>query len=156
MSDPNVFSDEWQHELGGVRGTLVGAAAGARDLGATVIELPPGAQAAPYPLHHGNEEMLIVLSGTPELRTPAGVRTLEPGAVVAFVAGAEGAHRVSNASGEPCRYVMISTMRFPDVAEHVDTGATLAIREPGGGKVFPAGSESDVMEAVRAALAAEK
>jgi uncharacterized cupin superfamily protein len=155
MSDPNVFSDEWQHEMGAVRGTLVGAAAGARKLGATVIELAPGGQAAPYHLHHGNEELLIVLSGTPELRTPAGVRTLEPGAVVAFVAGAEGAHRVRNASEQPCRYVMISTMRFPDIAEHLDTGATLAIRESGGGKVFPAGSEREVMEAVQAALDAE-
>lgn len=155
MTDPNVFSDDWQHQMDGMRGTLVGAAAGARDLGATVVELPPGGQAAPYHMHHGNEELLIVLSGTPELRTPAGIRTLEPGAVVAFVAGPEGAHRLRNATEEPCRYVMVSTQRFPDIAEHVDTGTTLAIREPGGGKVFPSGSEGDVMELVQAALAAE-
>ncbi len=90
MSDPNVFSDDWQHELGGARGTQVGAVAGAREIGASVVELPPGGQVAPYHMHHGNEELLIVLSGTPELRTPQGTRKLAEGAVVAFVAGAEG------------------------------------------------------------------
>jgi uncharacterized cupin superfamily protein len=156
MTDPNVFSDEWQHELGGARGTLVGAAAGARQLGATVVELPPGGQVAPYHMHHGNEELLIVLQGTPELRTPTGTRRLAEGAVVAFVAGPEGAHRLRNTSDAPCRYVMVSTQRFPDIAEHVDTGTTLAITEPGGGRAFPSGSEGDAMELVQAAVAAER
>ena len=156
MSDPNVFSDAMEHELGPVRGSQVGAAAGARALGATVFELQPGAMAAPYHLHHGNEELLIVLSGTPELRTPKGRRTLEPGAVVAFVPGPEGAHRLRNAGGEPCRYLMISTMVYPEIAEHVDTGSVLAMRGPADGKIFPGGAEGDYMQLIQAAIDADR
>ena len=155
MTDPNVLSPQWEHDRGTVRGSRVGAAAGARDLGANLFELEPGAQAAPYHLHHGNEEMLIVLEGRPELRTPEGTRVLEPGAVVAFPAGPGGAHRV-RAGEERCRYLMLSTMRFPDVAEHVETGTVLAMTGEGEGKVFPAEAEGDFMELFNKAHEAER
>src|SRR3712207_7395055 len=59
----------------------VGHHAGASRLGASVYEIGAGGRVSPYHLHHGNEELLVVLAGTPEVRTPAGTRTLEPGAV---------------------------------------------------------------------------
>ena len=94
--DPNVFSPEWQDGTPpGVRGQMVGAAAGATELGATVYELEPGVAVSPYHLHHGNEELLVVLRGRVSLRTPDGDRELEPGAVVAFPRGPDGAHRVA-------------------------------------------------------------
>ena len=155
MSDPNVFESDWEQDLGAVRGTRVGAAAGAEQLGAAVFELDPGAQAAPYHVHHANEELLIVLSGTPELRTPDGKRLLEPGAVVAFPTGASGAHRLRNTSDEPCRYVIVSTMRYPDIAEHVDTGTLLAMKDPRGGKSVPAGTDVDFPELWQKALEAD-
>jgi hypothetical protein len=40
----------------------VGAAAGARDLGAAIYELQPGGAVSPHHLHRANEELLIVLS----------------------------------------------------------------------------------------------
>ena len=82
---------------------------GARDLGCTLYELDPGAQAVPYHMHHGNEELLIVLDGALELRTPDGTREVGKGAVVAFPTGPDGAHRVRNTSGEPARYLVVST-----------------------------------------------
>jgi len=87
-----------------------------------------------------------VLSGTPQLRTPAGSRRLEAGAVVAFRRGPEGAHRVFNTSTEPARVLLVSTMHFADVAEHVDTGAVLAMTAADAGHVFPAGTDRPVME----------
>jgi uncharacterized cupin superfamily protein len=154
MTDPNVFTPEWEHDRGTVRGVRVGAAAGAQALGANLFELEPGAQAAPYHMHHGNEELLIVFEGRPELRTPEGKRTLEPGAVIAFPAGASGAHRL-RAGSERCRYVIMSTMRYPDVAVHVDTGTILALTEEGDGFVFPADAEGDFQELFERAHAAE-
>jgi uncharacterized cupin superfamily protein len=155
MTDPNILTPEWEHDRGTVRGTRVGAAAGASALGAHLFELEPGAQAAPYHMHHGNEELLIVLEGAPELRTPDGTRTLEPGSVVAFPAGASGAHRL-RAGSERCRYVIMSTMRYPDVAIHVDTGTVLALTEEGDGYVFPADAEGDFAELFELAHAAER
>ncbi len=50
----------------------VGAQAGARELAANVYELDPGAVGSPLHVHHANEELLLVLAGTPSLRGPDG------------------------------------------------------------------------------------
>ncbi|HEU4656531.1 MAG TPA: cupin domain-containing protein [Capillimicrobium sp.] len=157
MSEIDVFTtSEWEREMGPVRGTRLGPAAGSRELGATLFELDPGGQAAPYHLHHGNEELLLVLDGELELRTPDGVRTVRRGALVGFPAGPEGAHRVRNVSDAPARYLMMSTMRFPEVAEQLDTGTILAMRAPGDGWAWAAGSEGDYMALTMEALQADR
>jgi uncharacterized cupin superfamily protein len=140
MADPNLFQPEWEledpesHRRG--RAARLGGAAGARELAANLYELGPGGAVSPYHVHHGNEEMLIVLSGRPLLRTPAGTRRLEPGAVIAFPRGPEGAHRIANPDGEPARVLLLSTQNFPEVAEHLATGTTLTLTAPGEGKAF--------------------
>lgn len=150
--DPNVFEPEWQPGTPpGVHGQMVGAAAGATELGATVYELAPGHAVSPYHLHHGNEELLVVLRGRAELRTPDGDRTLEPGAVVAFPRGPDGAHRIA-AGDEPVRVLLVSTMNFPEIAEHVSTGTTLTMSSPGVGKAFGADGEVAFADAYRAAI----
>ena len=153
MNDPNVYATEWELDTpSGLRGARVGAAAGATELGATVYELSAGSAISPYHLHHGNEELLVVLSGRPLLRTPDGTRRLEPGAVVAFPRGPDGAHRVANVDEEPARVLLVSTMHFPDVATHLATGATLAITGPAAGLAFPGGSDQPVIEALTTAM----
>lgn len=150
--DPNINRPEWDREIPEppvrLRAMHVAARAGADELGATIFEIDPGGAVSPYHLHHGNEELLIVLSGTPQLRTPDGVRELEAGAVVAFPRGPDGAHQVANAAGatEPARLLIVSTMNFPDVAEHLDGGTYLAVTGPREAKVFPADSEITLME----------
>jgi uncharacterized cupin superfamily protein len=153
--DPNIFDiTQWERDLGPARGTRVAAAAGAQQLGCTIYELDPGGQAAPYHVHYANEELLIVLDGALQLRTPEGVREVGPGAVVAFPVGPDGAHRLRNASDAPARYLLISTMHYPDVAEQLDTGTVLAIKGPADGLTFPAGTAGDYvalsLEAIRA------
>jgi uncharacterized cupin superfamily protein len=154
MTDPNLLSPEWETPAEmPIKGVRIGAAAGAQELGATLYELPPGTSVSPYHLHYGNEELLIVLAGRPLLRTPEGDRRLDPGAVVAFVRGPDGAHRVSNPDGEAARVLLVSTMHVPDVAVHLSTGAVLAMTELGGGKVFRGGSDIPVGEALAEAIA---
>ena len=155
-NDLNLFeTTEWERDIGGARGTRVGAAAGARELGCTLYELDPGGQAAPYHMHHGNEELLIVLDGALELRTPEETREVTRGGVVAFPAGAAGAHRVRNASDAPARYLVVSTMRFPEVAEQLDTGTVLALKGPADGWAFPPGSDGDYVALTMEALQAD-
>ena len=162
MRDPVVMADDlnvfetaaWERDLGPARGTRVGAGAGARDLGCSLYEVDPGGQATPYHAHHANEELLIVLDGVLELRTPEGTREVSKGAVVAFAVGRGGAHRLRNVSDARARYLLVSTMRFPEVAEQLDTGTILAMTGPADGWAFPAGSAGDYMaltvEAVKA------
>jgi quercetin dioxygenase-like cupin family protein len=73
-------------------------------LGATVFEVDPGWSGL-YHLHHGNEELAVVLEGTPALRTPKGEVQLRPGQAALFRRGAEGAHGLRNDSNGPARFV---------------------------------------------------
>ena len=59
-----------------------------------------------FHFHHGAEELLIVLRGRPTLRTLAGERQLEEGAVVHFPLGPDGAHEIRNDTDEPVRYLV--------------------------------------------------
>jgi uncharacterized cupin superfamily protein len=157
MSDVNVFEPEWDAEapdpfLGRIM--RVAHHAGGRELGATLYELDPGGACSPYHVHHGNEEMLVVLDGRPSLRTPDGTRELAPGAVIAFPRGRDGAHQIANPSGEPVRVLIISTMNFPEVAEHVDTGTVLAMTEPRQALAFPRGTDKPILDTVVDAIRA--
>jgi uncharacterized cupin superfamily protein len=77
---------------------------GACVIGATVFEIKPGYTRGPYHFHDGVEEWMYVVSGEPVLRDPSGERSLEPGTLVAFQAGPDGAHTVAG----PGRIVMFS------------------------------------------------
>src|SRR5207244_3478080 len=75
----------------------------------------------PYHYEYGNEEWLLVLEGHPTLRHPEGEDELEPGDVVCFPEGPEGAHKVTNRRGEPARIVIFSTKHEPAVAVYPDS-----------------------------------
>ena len=108
----------------------LGPRIGAEKLGATVYELPPGAKSFPYHYEYPEEEWLICLAGEPTLRTPDGERQLEPGEVVCFPAGPAGAHQVRNDSGQPVRFLILSTKTFPAVAFYPDSGKVLVVPSP--------------------------
>jgi uncharacterized cupin superfamily protein len=105
----------------GIHGRRLARTAG-RPLAGAVWELPPDSDGNDYHFHHGTEEYLIVLRGTPTLRTPDGERVLEEGSVVHFPPGPEGAHCLMNRSDVPVRYVMIGAHTSPDVVEYPDKG----------------------------------
>ena len=86
------------------------------------------------------------------MRTPDGERVLEPGAVVAFPRGTDGAHKVSNAAEKPARVLLVSTMHYPEIAEHLSTGTLLMMTAPGQGKAFPAGADRPIEELYSAAM----
>lgn len=94
-------------------------------LGATVYELAPG-NFAIFHFHHGSDELLLVLRGTPTLRTPEGERRLEEGAAVHFPPGPAGAHGLRNDTEEPVRYVVAGTRVSPEVVEYPDLGRVTA------------------------------
>lgn len=154
--DPNLNFPKWDVEMPDMpfssRAARIGERAGGEELGATLYEIRPGGAISPYHIHYGNEEILFVLSGSPELRTPHGMRLLEPGAVVAFPRGRRGAHRVRNSSPEPARVLIVSTMSFPDVVEHPDTGTWLSMSGATEGKAFPANVDIHFKEAVLKAM----
>lgn len=107
------------------RRVRLGPALGAAMLGATLYEIDPGEGSAPYHYESGREEWLLVLEGAPTLRHPGGEDVLEPGDVVCFVEGPDGAHRVLNRSERAVRLVFLSTQGMPASAHYPDSGKLL-------------------------------
>jgi uncharacterized cupin superfamily protein len=103
------------------RSAQLGPILGAARLGMTVYELPPQQAICRYHFHWGDEEWLIVVAGTPTLRTPEGTTTLEAGHVVCFPVGPAGAHRVSNAGDEPVRVALFSNTHEFGIIEYPDS-----------------------------------
>lgn len=126
MAGDNVFTDDWdpgEDWSGG--GGLSKRLPRGDVLGASVYELGPG-NFAIYHFHHGAEELLVVLRGTPTLRTPDGERVLDEGDVVHFSAGPDGAHGLRNDTQDTVRFVMVSDHPSPEVVEYPDLGQITA------------------------------
>lgn len=115
------------------RRSRLGRQAGAERLGASLFELPPGEAAFPLHFHLANEELLVVVRGTPTLRTPAGERALDEGEVVAFPVGERGAHQLLNRSSERVRFLIVSEMNAPEIVVYPDSGKLFARDQPPGG-----------------------
>jgi uncharacterized cupin superfamily protein len=120
------------------RAARIGEQIGAEQIGATLYELPDGERICPYHFHHGVEELLLVVSGSPTLRGPDGERTLAPGELVSFPTGPDGAHQLRG----PGSVLLFSANRSPEVAEYPDSGK-VGIRP---GKNFRAADAVDYWE----------
>jgi uncharacterized cupin superfamily protein len=120
----NLFDDDWEsgpeEDWSGGRASSRRLARGAQ-IGVSMYELPPDGFAV-YHVHHGSEELLVVLRGSPTLRTPEGERQLAEGDVVLFAAGPEGAHGIQNRTDAPIRYLMAGTLVSPEIVEYPDLG----------------------------------
>ncbi|HXY81304.1 MAG TPA: cupin domain-containing protein [Gaiellaceae bacterium] len=133
MSRPNVYDDEpdMTAEKMKIRSRFVGKAAGAKELGASVHELLPGSTGFHLHAHYGMEELFVVLSGRPTLRTGGGEEELGPGDVVSMPRGIEGLHTFTNPTDEPARVLAISTMPEPEVVLYPEIGKFgVATRDP--------------------------
>jgi len=140
----------------GRRAMRLGPKIGAVELGVSLFELDPGGAVSPIHIHHGNEELLLVLSGRVQLRAPDGTQELDPGAVVAFPRGPAGAHQIANKSEEPARLLVFSTMNVPEVTELLTTGTMFVSAEHGVRRTFPPDSAQEFMALWRAAFEADR
>jgi len=128
MQVVNVFAEreDWDadgdHEGFRHRRLAIGPRLGASLLGMTLYELPPGECTWPYHYELGCEEWLMVVSGRPTLRTPEGERELDPGEVVVFDEGPEGAHAIANPTAETARVLILSNKSPLAVVRYPDSG----------------------------------
>ncbi len=122
---PNVYKPTFEEgerpEGFRSRRARIGYELGTELIGCSLWELPAGEAAYPYHFHYADEELVIVLSGRPTLRTPEGVRELEEGEALRFGLGEEGAHQIINRSEEPVVLLAVSSHGRPDVVVYPDS-----------------------------------
>ena len=140
MSGPNIerpeFDDDREAPGFTRQRARIGRQAGTEKIGLSLFEVLPGEAAYPYHWHFGEEELLIVLAGTPSLRTPAGWRDLEQGEVVSFLVGEDGAHQIANRTREPVRFLAFSN-QVHDIVVYPDSDKVGTFeRRPEGGGLF--------------------
>jgi uncharacterized cupin superfamily protein len=121
------------------RGARVGQTLGAEQIGACLYELAEGQRVHPYHFHHGIEEWVLVVAGSPLARTTEGERALRPGDVLCFPAGPGGAHQITG----PGTVLMISENATLDTVEYPDSGK-VGVYPPG--KVFRSVDAVDAWE----------
>lgn len=142
MAMPKVHDEamSWTEQTHGsayaVKRKQLGAAAGGKMLGCSLIEVPPGKKSWPFHFHTANEEAIYVLAGRARLRLGTDELPIAAGDYVALPPGKAHAHQVINDSAEPVRYLAISTMVHPDVTVYPDSNKVGVIvgAAPGGDK----------------------
>jgi uncharacterized cupin superfamily protein len=113
----------------------VGAAIGAKKLGYSLFTVPPGKAAFPFHLHYTNEEMIYIIEGEAILRLGNQEMSVSAGTFFACPPGAEHPHQLINASKNNLRYLVVSTMEYPDISEYPDSnkiGAYVTSASEGG------------------------
>lgn len=127
---------EWIEVASPRRGTRfevkrVAAAAGGRELGASLYRIPAGGRSWPFHWHAGNEEGMWVVAGRGTLRLGAERHSIEAGDWIALPVGPAHAHQLVNDSPAELVVLCVSTMREPDIAYYPESGKV---------GLFPAGA----------------
>jgi uncharacterized cupin superfamily protein len=108
---------------------------GANKLGYNLTAVPPGKCAFPFHSHRVNEEMFFVIEGDGEVRIGEAVHPIRAGDVIACPAGGkETAHQIVNTGAKELKYLAVSTMLSPEIAEYPDSGKFGVLAEFGESK----------------------
>ena len=109
----------------------------------SIYEIPPKKAAYPYHFHHKNEETFYILSGEGILRTPDGERTVRAGDLLFFPTGAEGAHKLTNASEtKNLVYIDFDVVHDVDIAVYPDSDK-IGVWGMGINKLYPQARDVD-------------
>jgi uncharacterized cupin superfamily protein len=114
MTRENFLSNEGWSDVDDesqVRRRIFGRPLGAM-LGASLLELLPGAPGIRLHMHYGMEEIFFVLSGRPTLYNGASEEQLAEGDIVFCAEGRDGLHTFRNTTNEPVRLLAISSCRL--------------------------------------------
>jgi uncharacterized cupin superfamily protein len=120
--------------LFGGRRQRVGLAIGARKLGYSFFTVPPGKAAFPCHAHTGNEEMIYIIAGNGTLRLGNDELPVSAETVIAFPPGVENAHQLINTGNSELRYLVVSTMEYPDICQYPDSNKVGAYATTAGGE----------------------
>jgi uncharacterized cupin superfamily protein len=99
----------------------IGPEVGARQLGCSWLEIPPGKRACPHHYHCGVEEAIFILEGSGSARIGTEYVPVAAGDYIAYPAGPETAHSLLNTGDGPLRYLCFSTVSPVDIIGYPDS-----------------------------------
>jgi uncharacterized cupin superfamily protein len=108
----------------GFSGRRLGARVGAKSIGTSYLEIPPGRQAFPHHFHSANEEAVFVIEGAGRVRIGQSEVDIEAGDYISFPVGPEHAHSIRNTSEEPLKLLCISTLIPVEIVGYPDSKKT--------------------------------
>jgi uncharacterized cupin superfamily protein len=125
MRRVNIHETEIEYDESDPEGYRAGMArvsqlAGGAELVIKLFEIPPGESLCPYHYEYV-EEWLLVLDGEVVVRVPDGEEPCRRGDLVAFPAGPEGGHKLSNRGEQTATVFMFSSGREPSVSVYPDS-----------------------------------
>ncbi|VXD02954.1 cupin domain-containing protein [Sphingomonas sp. 8AM] len=96
-------------------------AGGLEDFVATYVTVPPGGWSSQRHWHEGEDEIVVVLSGSATLVDDSGATPMHTGDVAVFRKGDANAHHLRNEGDAPCILFAVSLpecspVHFPDIA----------------------------------------
>jgi len=99
-------------------------AAGLSEFGVSHVMLEPGGISSQRHWHEGEDEFLVMLSGTAMLIENNGETPLAAGDCVAWPKGDANGHQVVNRSDQPCVFIVVglpaaSACHYPDIDLHL-------------------------------------
>ena len=106
----------------------LGNHAGLTNYGVNMTRIVPGGQSSHRHAHSRQDEFIVVMQGTVELETNAGVEVLKPGMCAGFPAGTGNAHRFVNRFTEDVLLLVIGDrtagdeVSYPDIDMHGTPG----------------------------------
>jgi len=98
----------------------LGTAAGLKNFGVNLTELPPGCWSSQRHWHSAQDEFIYVIEGEVTLITDAGETLLKPGMSAGFPAGKPDGHHLINKSGKTAKYLEVGDRTPGDKAEYPD------------------------------------
>ena len=141
-----VTPPENRAAFGVTRTRLLSQAAGLTQFGAYWQDLAPGATTSDRHWHSAEDEIVLILTGTPTLIDDSGPRDLTPGDAVGWRAGVANAHHIRNLTDAPATLIIIGSRVARDICRYPDLGRTLtntdttwAVTEDASGKVLRSG-----------------
>ena len=120
-------------------------------LGCAYTEVAPGDTACPFHVHHGEDEMFVVLEGEGEYRFGDTRHAVKAGDVLgAPMGGPDYAHQLSNTGSTTLKYLAISSLADIDVQQFPDSGKFLVSSRRVAGtareRSFYKGREADITD----------
>lgn len=119
--DPRI---EAKNDKFGFEAKRLGVHVGAKKIGASYFEIPPGRQAFPQHFHTANEEAAFVIEGQGQVRIGQEKVEISAGDYISFPVGPDHAHSILNNSSAVLKLLCISTLKPVEAVGYPDSKKT--------------------------------